>query len=390
MANVYERKLRGLFIIDADHLFTDTHPLWKTIAAFRSSVVEIHVAVFSKQKVREIEKFIEHDNQLLIYHFHRGNFLFRFRRSIASLEFHLLWHKEFRPDFVVSFSETEGALAGLKLSRRYEKKFFQHTTAHSIDNRGFSFHALLTKYVLRHATMLFVPGPETAQHLASAFRLPPATFLPVEPPIAIKELTSETNKHDFHTEHPQYNFFVSTVLYGSIIPAATLGLYKKVALKYPRTALVIFVEESLVAHFEHLVKRNHWYGVLVYPKNDALLSSIAGTHAYLALTREEDIDVHLLAALSVQVPVVALSYGIAKELFVGSRYEAFLIPEGSTEKAVVATISLIEDQRLRAEYALNTKTLFSKLSFNTTEQYAQKMYNLIAEIVRPELPVIEG
>ena len=127
--------------------------------------------------------------------------------------------------------------------------------------------------------------------------------------------------------------------------------------------------------------------MLVYKKDDNFLSAIAGTHIYLALTREADIDTNMLAALSVEVPVVSIEYGIAKEIFSGSKYSGALIQ--NPEQAPLAIVRLIEDQRLRAEYALNTKTLFSKLSFNTTEQYAQKMYRFIEEITRPQLPIIE-
>ena len=388
MANIYDRKLRGLFIIETDEPFSDTHPLWKIITMFQSLQEETHVLVFTKNKVPTTEAFIERGN-FFLYQFQKKFFWFRLLSLWETIVFNLSWHKRFRPDFIVNLGGSKGACIGLLLSRRFKKKFFVQLRSHFLDRTKASFSFQLFKYAVAQATGVFVPGEETALLFRNRLHIADAQLFTLQPPVDIAALSDTHEKYDFHAAHPQHNFFIVSVLQTKNDFSLFFALYKKVAQKYPRVAFVALVRPDMVASVRSKARHAHLQGVIVYPSDDKESSLIKGAHVYLAVSHELDVDTHMLSALSLLVPVVTTEYGIAEDVFKGSRYAEFMQPVANVVGIAEKIVLLIENSQVRADYALNTKALFANLHFDTTETYAQKMYADIESIVRPTLPKIE-
>jgi hypothetical protein len=381
--------LRALIVISSDGLFSQHHPLWKMVEGYRVHFSEIHLVVFVKGKVPADARVVHGNDHLFIYHVSQRFLLLNIAYVWSTLQFNLKWRGSFRPDLVISLTDNSAALLGYALSRRHKKKFFIQGSSHLLGQSKLSFRYLINRYLLQHSTAVFVPGPQTASLFSHWFSIPPAQLLSLEPPFDIRALVRSTEKFDYHALHPQYNFFISSVVYTMEDVKTLISVHEVIRAKYARVALFIIVEKALQSSVEHYIQRTKAFGVFAYELNDAVTTHIKGSHVYLALSREQDVDIMMVTALGLQVPVVARPYGIAPELFKGTQYEQHMVRDDTIAGIARTVIVLIEDQRLRTEYSLNTGLLLANVTFTTTEEYTSKATVIITEIVQPALlPVL--
>lgn len=386
MSDMYDRaKLRALFIVSADEAFSDRHPLWATIESQRAFLDEMHVAVFVKRKVSWEDRLIHKDEQLSVYQIRERFLWWNIPYVWTNLEFNLRWQNAFRPDYVLSFADGIPALIGFLLAWQNKKKFFMQGSSHLLGQSKASLRFLINRFLMKRATAVLVPGKQTAMLFSNAFSIPPAQLLPIDPPFDIQNLGRSIEKFDFHAEHPQYNFFISSVVYTMKDVYALMAIHAIVRTKYARVALIILVDKSLHGSVDRLLKRSKAFGAFAYEQNDKLVTYINGTHLYLAVSKEQDIDTMMVTALGLQMPVVTRAYGIAPELFKGTPYEHFMVADEGVQAIAAAVVELIEHQQQRIEYGLNTGMQLSRVTFTSTVQYGGILYKTIEEIVRPAL-----
>lgn len=385
MDTTRQKKLRGLFVIASDDIFSESHILWPIIQGFKKQLEEMHVVVFTKAKLIRNDQKVHTDDQLTTYHFNRHWLLFNLPYVWATLQFNLKWRGNFRPDFVMSFTDGLPALVGYELAYRNKRQFFMQGSAHLLGQPKDSIRFRITKFLLKHATAVIVPGPQTAALFTELFSIPPAQLLPLEPPFDTATLAHNTDRFDYHVDHAQYNFFITSAVYTPADVTALLAIHRIIAAKYPRAALIVLVDKTMMKHAERSIHGAKAFGVFAYVQDDTLVSYINGSHVYLAIAKEQDLDTAMITALSLRVPVVTRAAGIAPELFNGSQYQSFMVTDGGAASLAQAVIKLIEDQRLRTEYGLNTGLLLAHTTFVSSEEYAVRLQQLISEIVQPSL-----
>ncbi len=383
--NPEDAKLRGLFLIKADQSFSEHHPLWAVIQSFRQHLSEVHVVVFVKGKVSREDRIIQQDGQFFVYHVPEKFFLFNFSYYWTTIQFNLRYRKKFRPDFILSIADGVPAFFGFLLAWSNKRRFFMQASPHLLGHEALSLQHVINKAMLKRATAVFVPGKQTAALFSDLFNIPPAQLIPVEPPFDYHALAHVTDKKDFKIENPQYTFFISSVIYTTKDATALVALHERVRAKYPRTAMIVLVPADMHESIKRLLKHQHAFGMFVYKQDDTLLASLNGTQLYAAISKEQDIDTSMITALGLLIPVVSIDFGIAPELFTGTPYQQFMTPAGDIEAMAASIVTLIEDQRTRGEYALNTGMLLSKVKLVTPEEYAGTVYSVIKEIIQPTL-----
>lgn len=388
--NPNDTRLKGLFVVEADEQFGEHHPLWATIASFRSLLAETHVVVFVKGKVPREQRIIEREGGFFVYQVPIRFFSLNFSYYWATIQFNLHYRKVFRPDFVCSFADALPAGFGYLLAWSNKRCFFMQGSTHLLGQTVLSPRYMLNKFLLKRATAVFVPGKQTAALFTDLFTIPPAQLITIETAFDHQRLAAITDKRDFRTEHPQYTFFISSVIYTLKDVHTLIALHSLVRTKYPRTAMVLLVPSDLRDKIEQLLKRQKAFGMFVYAQDDAVLTAINGTQLYVAISREQDIDTMMVTALGLLMPVVATTFGIAPELFTGTPYQSFMTAEGDIEAMSKSIFTLIEDQRLRAEYSVNAGMLLSKVKFATTDDFTRAIFSTIKEVIQPTLQKIKA
>jgi len=378
-----EEKLRGLFVIRVDKRFDATHPLWDTIHSYREILEEAHVLIFSKAHVEKKDMLTEPEPGLFFYRCSSRFALISFIRRWKFLAFQLYWRKTFRAHFILSFTLRSGGLFAYILSRRFKRPFFVIGSMHDISGGPFSLRRKLARFLMRRAVSVIAPGSQNALSLSKTLDIPPAQFTPLQPPVDKVSIGHNTEKYDFNHDHIQYNFFSASTANSIDALRSLMLVHARVVSHYPRVGLVVFADERVFRRLSRFIKRTKSYGVFVYHETDALLSQIAGTHVYLGISRDEEVDMSLVMALGLGVPVVAYRSGIAGELFPDTPYARFACDPGDAETASRLIVELLEHQAVRAEYALNTSLVFDKFSFRDTDAYVRNIHDMIESIVRP-------
>jgi hypothetical protein len=184
-------------------------------------------------------------------------------------------------------------------------------------------------------------------------------------------------------EHKGYNFFIGSSIESISEIKSFHAIYRHVEEKYPRTAGILFVENSFYKIAINYIKIRKIQGIFIYKKTDQFLEQLKKVHIYLSVSKIEDINISMLQALSLQVPVVTVGTGLAVDIFKGSMYEQFLVYTDDPKLLAHSVILLLENQGLRIEYGLNTKVLLDKAVLVAPKEYAEKLYLTLTRLIDP-------
>lgn len=378
-----DRRLRGLFVVEADKYFDENHHLWSRITELRKVCDEVHLVVINHKGIPARQRFSRVDQNFCIYYFQKKMFPLGIFGIWNKIKAELLWQRKFRMDFVMSFNMGIPAYVGYFIARRSNLDFFAHGKVESINSHNLI--SIINKIILRNAKALFVSGKYTIDLLSKNLPKNRENFVVLTKPVDLVELNRVVKRYDFKTDYPTYTLFISTVVYTKKTIKRVLDVHSKIKLRYPHCCLIIIADDSVYRLATRISKRHK--GAFVYKKDESLQSYLRGTTIYLALSHEQDFDTAMLTAFGLSIPVVVEDYGIARDLFVGSPYSQFLTPKGETWKTVFAVIKLIEDQYLRNQYGLNNPSTFGIINPVTTPEYTDILYKNIESFVVPvEIP----
>ncbi len=378
-----EEKLKGLLVIKSDRFFDERHPLWETVQAYRQLLEETHVLVFTKAKVLKRQMLVQPEPDIILYHCSTRFLLLRFWRMWKLLAFQLYWRKSFRTDFVLSFTARKGGLFAYALAKRFKRPYFLVASLRSALGAPLSLRRKIGRFLLRHAATVFVPGSQNALSLSKLLGIAPATLVTLQPAIDMASIAHAKEKHNFHEEHLQYNFFISSFAPTVDTLRELMMIYGRVAAKYPRAALIVLAPKDECATLTRFVRRTHSYGVFVYSQDDSYLSMIAGTQVYLGVNRTDEMDMMLISAFGLGIPAIAYRWGVAQEVLAGTPYERFAPAPGDAQGAAQLLIELIEHQPMRDEYAVNADVVYKRFPSRDMGTYVRTMFEVIELIVRP-------
>lgn len=376
-------RIRGLFFIDAQKRFNSSHQHWNTIAACADVFSEIHVVVLTHGNVSRAEFVTNPIPGVVVYHISRRALLFRFFSIWKTIMFNLRWRTDVRPDFVMNMTEGRHGWLAAAFARYIRRPFFSVAQARLSYVKGFSLSFWITKRFLHQARGLFVSSDNVMASLATKYHLAQDSITVSTPPIDPELFDHTAADTAIMFEHRGYNFFIASVVKTKRELKSLRDIYRHVEVLYPRTASIVFVEERLYRRFSRIIKSNQFRGMFVYKKTDQFIQQLKGAHIYLSISKSEDISTTLLQALSLEVPVVAMGTGLVSDIFRGSPYERFLSFTDDHNVLAHSVVLLIEDQRLRNEYALNTKMLLAKAPMVTPVEYAKVFYGTIASLIDP-------
>ncbi len=370
-------QVRGVLVIKTDAGFTETHPLWGMYSALRAQLAEIHVVILTSHHVSKRDRMIKPDEHTFWYTFQNNGLLFSIFHIWKVLKFHLRWRRVYRPDFVLSVEPGAVTTLAWFLSWRMQRPLFTHASIQDTESTGY----LMRRWVLGRARGIFVPGDHTADVLARAFGIDRDKFSILAPSVDLPALKIIKERYNFEKEHPAFNVFLSSCAHTAATLHRVIDVHKHVRLQFPRCGLVLIVDEALYKKARRIARRH--IGVFVYKKDEQYVSMIKGTSVYIALSLEQEVDLMMIAAFGVNMPVVAGAYGIAKELFPGSPYEQFLCQSSDVRGIVAAVVILLKDQYLRNQYGLNNPALSGKIAFSSNVDAAKVVMDTVIPIINP-------
>ncbi len=364
-------KPRGLLIYDADRELDTTHPLWNEIMLYSERLEEVHVLVCIKKFPQKATRVVHLNTNTFVYYLPSRWLLLRLGTILPLIRYNMVWNKMFRPQFILNHSTHSGAILGFFLSLRYRIPYVVSTTGGFLEAPILSREFLLHYALMRCAQQILVPGEKTAHDLSAHTGVPSTRISVVPPAVDLSFLGQKVDAVSFAKQYPFHNFF--------LITQTSIGhrrdimflmrVFRRVLSKYPKTALIIVVPRSQVAVVSHIVGGRHAASVYVYPQGDEIAQMIAGAHVYLATSETQETVLPIVRALSLHIPVVATSVGIAKDLFTGTRYAQCTVAVGDEDAYTKAVVDLIEHQQLRDEYRLNTTTLIATFTPQTPSGY---------------------
>jgi glycosyltransferase involved in cell wall biosynthesis len=362
---------RGLLIYDADRELDTTHPLWNEIMLYAERLEEVHVFVFIKKFPAKATRVVHLSANTFVYYLPGTWVVFRLDTILPLIKYNMVWNKTFRPDFILNHSTHSGALLGLALAKRYRVPYVLATLGGFLEMPVLSREFLLHYILARCAQLVVVPGDKVAHDLSTHIGVRSTRISVVPPAVDLSFLGKKVEAMSFAKKYPFHNFFLvtQTSIGHRRDIMFLMRVFRRVLSKYPKTALVFVVPKSQVDIISHIVTGRRSTSSYVYAQGDDIAQMIAGGHAYLSTSETQEMAIPVVRALSLHVPVVATSVGIAKDLFVGTRYARFMVPVADEDAYTQAIIDLIENQQLRDEYRLNTTTLIATFTPQTPSGY---------------------
>lgn len=362
---------RGLLIYDADRELDTTHPLWNEIMLYAERLEEVHVFVFIKKFPAKATRVVHLSTNTFVYYLPGTWILFRLDTILPLVKYNMIWNKTFRPDFILNHSTHSGALLGLVLAKRYRVPYVVSTLGGFLEMPVLSREFLLHYILVRSAQRVIVPGDKVAHDLSTHIGVRSALISVVPPAVDLSFLGKKVEAMSFGKKYPFHNFFLvtQTSIGHRRDIMFLMRVFRRVLSKYPKTALVFIVPRSQVDTVTHIVVGRRGTSAYVYAQGDDITEVIAGGHVYLSTSETQEMAIPVVRALSLHIPVVATTVGIAKDLFTGTRYARFMVPVADEDAYTKAIIDLIENQQLRDDYRLNTTTLIATFTPQTPSGY---------------------
>lgn len=375
-------KPRALFMYDSDRIVDEMHPQWAEIVQYAQKLAELHILVFISTGVPKEHRVEQVLDNVFVYYVFARSVVPRIGRLWQVVRRNLVWKKNFRADFILSNSSHLGSLVGVYLAKRFKKPLFLTTSGTFLELSPYAREYQLLRYVAHHAHMVFVPSATASDMLVARTHISNERIAIIRPAIDLDFLQQPHAFVEYAKRYPQHNLFLLT--HTSLAHrrgiALLLKVWEAVIEKYPRTALVVVTPAAQVRHIEHILHQaGHRRYVYVFPESTDIAEVYGGAHILLATSEAEEINMPVVTALGLHIPVVTTPAGVAKELFTGSRYERFMCPFGDAAAFTAAVTTLIEDQHVRDDYRLNSPLLLKVLTLQTKAQYADMLFSSIQE-----------
>jgi glycosyltransferase involved in cell wall biosynthesis len=376
-------RIRGLFFIDADKHFDRSHPHWQTISACTDFLSEIHVIVFTRGKILKKDFASDPLPKVVVYHISRNGIFLHFLSIWKRIMFNLRWRQSVRPHFVMNMTTGRHIIWAALFARYVHRPFFSVITTDILFKRKYTLSFWFTRKFIRRARQLFVSSDYLKMLLSTKYKLPQELITVSMNPINPDIFEATTGDSTIMFEHKGYNFFIGSSIESISEIKSFHAIYRHVEEKYPRTAGILFVENSFYKIAINYIKIRKIQGIFIYKKTDQFLEQLKKVHIYLSVSKIEDINISMLQALSLQVPVVTVGTGLAVDIFKGSMYEQFLVYTDDPKLLAHSVILLLENQGLRIEYGLNTKVLLDKAVLVAPKEYAEKLYLTLTRLIDP-------
>jgi glycosyltransferase involved in cell wall biosynthesis len=243
----------------------------------------------------------------------------------------------------------------------------------------------ITKRFLHHAAQLFVSSDYIKMRISTRYHISQDRITVATPPIDPELFVHTHSDTTITIDHQGYNFFISSYIETLSELRSFLAVYTRVETRYPRTGGIVFVDAHLYKAATRLVHRKKMRGIFIHTRDDQFLPQLKASQVYLSVSKTSDINMPLLQALSLQVPVVTIGSGITADLFKDSLYERFLSYTDDPELLAHSIITLMEDHLIRLDYSINTKLLLNKASMGTAIDYATMLYLVVVQHIDPLL-----
>lgn len=368
-------KPRALFIYDAESELTEAHPLWHSTMLYAENMEELHIIVLTKNVERK-EKVVTLRDNVFVYYIPSRFLFFRLQRLWSLIRFELVWQHSFRADVIVSWTTGIGAYIGYILKRLYQKKYIVHTSGSFLELSRLSAEYMRMRFLSKRADLIVVPG-ETVKHTLEEAMHTKARVVSITPPLELPKVGMHREVYNYALAYPDHSMFILSRL--------TIGrqkeflqlvrVFKHILVAYPKAALILITPHAHVGPFKRLVwlyrMKKH---IFVHEEKGDLAYLYGGGHVYVSMSQTEEINMPMLTALGLHIPVVTTPTGMARELFSGSRYESFMCSYGDVSCFYTMIKRLIEDQYIRDEYRLNTNLILQKLSVQTPDGYVNTFF----------------
>ncbi len=383
MADPTAHRIRGLFFVDVDTRLDSSHPYWPTISACSNLLSEVHVIVFTRGRVSKKEFATSPLPKIVVYHISRKGLFFHFFSIWKKIMFNLKWRKDVRPDFVVDMMTGRHAQWAALFARYIRRPFFSIVPTSRVYTKKYTPVFWRTKRFLHQAAQLFVSSEYIKMRISTRYHISQDRITVVTPPIDPELFVHTLSNSDITIDHKGYNFFISSFVETLTELRSFLAVYKLVETRYPRTGGVVFVDARLYKAATRLVHKKKMPGVFIHTRDDQFLPQLKASQVYLSVSKTNDINIPLLQALSLQVPVVTIGSGITVDIFKDSLYEQFLSYTDDPELLAHNIIVLMENHSIRLDYSINTKLLLDKAPMGKAIDYAAMLYLIVVKYIDP-------
>lgn len=378
------RHLKVLFFLTSDAPMEAGHPLWRLFLAYKEQFAEVHLVVFRKTKLKKKKKVEEVSDRLFVYYVNSHFPIMQTIRFKLLARAHLFWKEKFRPDIIISLETNFPGFLALRLARRQEKRFFVVTTGAFLDYPKFSEPFRLGYYLTRAAAKVMAIGNATAERLVES-GIPRESVASIAPYIDKELLNSRLDRYDFSKKYPGHKFFILSHV--NQISGNGIGTlfesFRLIHVNYPHAALIIFAAKPLVSKLRAMIKlRRFLKHVFVWQEVEDMVPYYRGGHLFVSTKEHADVNLPVLFALNLELPVITTPVGLSKELFGETSYGNFLCPPGDAYCISKGALDLIGDLRLRDQYRLNAPVLLKSLQTQTADGFVRKVVNLVESVIQ--------